>query len=100
LGFNGQAYLFTLYVNALERESPRPEDYVFDLPEDDAFMVLRVAQQTADGPQVIFQRKLVCGLEYEAADMALVFRMLRVDRRNLNGSGAFGSQVVGGIAAR
>jgi hypothetical protein len=39
-------------------------------------------------------------LEYEADDLMLVFTRMTVHPLNLNGSGAFGSTVVGGVAAR
>lgn len=100
LNFNNQVYQIMFYVNALETEEPRPDDYIYDLPEAGAYMVMHAARQTPEGLQVIFQRKLVLNLEYEAAEVAFLFRTIRVAKQNLNGVGAFGSQVIGGIGAR
>ncbi len=100
LTFHQKSYQFLLYVNALEREAELPDDYVFHLPEPGAFMVMRVARAGPGESQVIFQRKLVLNLEYEADEVAFVFRTLEVAKGNLNGAGAFGSQVIGGIASR
>ena len=63
-------------------------------------MVMRVSREGSATPHIIFQRKLVLNLEYEAAELAFVFRRLRVVRRNLNGIGPFGSEVRGGVALR
>ena len=112
LNFNGNVYQIWLYVNVLEEGVETADDYLYNLPvhekfpnsisetSRDAFMVMRVAQEGAGGPAVIFQRKLVPNLEYEAAELVFVFRKMVVARRNLNGVGAFGSQVIGGVATR
>jgi hypothetical protein len=100
LGFGDATYHVTLYVNVLEDAPPEAEDVVYELPRPDAFMVMTVAREAPAEPDVIFRRKLVLDHEYEARELAFVFRELRVDRRNLNGIGSFGSSVTGGVAAR
>jgi hypothetical protein len=100
VGFRDRTYGVLLYVNVLEADTEVAEDHVYELPTPGAFMVMRVTRETGDGPRVILQRKLVPNLEYEAAEVAFVFRQMRVARRNLNGIGAHGSQVTGGIAER
>jgi hypothetical protein len=100
VGFRDRTYSILLYVNVLETDTETPEDHVYELPAAGAFMVMRVTRETGEGPRVILQRKLVPNLEYEAAEVAFVFRRLRVARRNLNGVGAHGSEVTGGIAER
>ena len=99
LNFNGRTYQVVLYVNILE-DTPVPTDEIYTLPEKGAFMVMRVLQEDIAGARVIFQRKLVPNLEYEADEVAFVFRQMRVAKSNLNGVGSFRSQVIGGIAAR
>jgi hypothetical protein len=101
LNFNNQSYQMLFYVNIRETDTSLEKD-VFELPDADtnAFLVMHVARLTDAGPQVIFRRKLVPNLEYTAAEVAFIFRTMRVARKNLNGVGAFGSQIIGGIAAR
>lgn len=100
LAFLGNTYEFGFYVNALEKDNDIPLDHVFDLPADGAYLVMRVARVIAGSRTVFFQRKLVPNLEYESGDLAFVFRRIRVARRNLNGFGSFGSDIVGGVAQR
>jgi hypothetical protein len=100
LTFNGRTYQFLLYVNLPEAQLDEHEETIYELPQPGAFIVLRVVRETLDGPVTIFQRKLVPHLEYEAAELALIFDTMRVARLNLNGVGAFGSQLSGRIAAR
>ncbi len=70
-----------------------------DLPQ--AYLVVRVDQSMPDGSSVLlFLRKVVPELEYEAGTIALIFPTQSVAVQNLNGQGSFGSQVTGGIAAR
>ncbi|MFN2496345.1 MAG: hypothetical protein ABR608_10640, partial [Pseudonocardiaceae bacterium] len=71
-----------------------------DLPSAGAFLVLSVDREESGGLVTILRRKLVPEVEYLAAELALVFRSMRLDLRNLNGVGAFGSEVVGGVAPR
>lgn len=103
LSFNGNTYQVVLYVNILEDGSEGPDagtGNMYTLPKKGAFMVMRVSREDAAGATVIFQRKLVPNCEYEAQDLAFVFRQMRIARENLNGAGAFGSAVIGGIATR
>ena len=100
LSFLDNTYQIALYVNALEGSTPRPDDYLYQLPAPDAFLVMTVQREGAAGAAVIFRRKVVCNLEYEAAELAFLFRTITVAKRNLNGVGSFGSQIIGGIAAR
>jgi hypothetical protein len=100
LTFNGRTYQILLYANLPEELVEAAEDQVFDLPAPHAFMVMRVARETTGQPEVIFHRKLVPNIDYEAQELAFRFDTMRVARRNLNGAGSFGSQVTGGVAAR
>jgi hypothetical protein len=100
LSFNGIVYQVLLYVNVLDDAAAVPDDYLYTLPAPGVFMVMRVAREDTGGPVVIFQRKLVPNLEYEAAEVAFLFQQMQVAKRNLNGVGTFGSQVIGGIATR
>jgi hypothetical protein len=99
LDFKGSTYRIVLYVNAPE-DPTVPLEHIYDLPEGEAFMVMRVEREGPGKAQVMFQRKLVPNQRYEAAELIFVFREMRVARRNLNGIGALGSRVAGGIAAR
>ena len=72
---------------------------MYDLPEPGAFLVMQVRREL-EPPAVIFNRKIVRNLEYEAHELAFLFRVMRVARRNLNGVGSFGSQIVAGVALR
>lgn len=99
LNFNGQSYQIAIYVNVQEGTQPDADD-CYTLPAPGAFMVMRVLREGSAGTTVIFQRKLILNLEYEVADVAFLFTQMRVARNNLNGVGSFGSQVIGGIAAR
>jgi hypothetical protein len=124
LAFGGRAYAVSFYVNIPEEQLATPPDHVYDLFADegltpklddiaaerllrtdafanpDAFMVMRVEREGDAGPEVIFRRKLTRGVEYVAAELAFTFREIKVARGNLNGVGAFGSVVVGGVATR
>ena len=102
LSLERQIYRITLYVNVSESLLERtPLDAILDLPLEDAFMVVRVARESgAATPETIFQRKVVQGVDYGAAELALRFSELRVARRNINGPGPHGSSVKGGVAAR
>lgn len=100
LNFNQRTYRILLYVNVLERDLETTDDHIYHLPEPGAFLVMQVAREAAEGLEIIFWRKLVLHLEYEVAELAFVFRELQVAKRNINGVGAFGSHVVGGVAVR
>jgi hypothetical protein len=100
LEFEGRTYRISLYVNTPEPLIDPPDDEILDLGDDvtaaGSSMVMRVVRE---GPQeaVIFRRKVVTGVEYDADELAFVFRSLKVARRNLNGVGAAGSVVIAGI---
>jgi hypothetical protein len=103
---DGTTYRITLYVNAPEEDLPEPGAVgatVLDLgargPQR-AFMVVAVARQDPSGETPLLRTRIVPGLEYRAGDIVLTFRTLRVAVRNLNAAGAFGSDVVGGVAVR
>jgi hypothetical protein len=69
------------------------------LPDAQRFLVVRVDVLGPDGTQqTVFLRKVVPSLEYRAGALALTFPTQIVARRNLNGAGNFGSNVVGGVA--
>jgi len=93
-------YRFTLYVNVAEEALPADLGSVLDLATGRAFLALAVARQDAGGETVLLRRRVVPGLEYRAGDLMVTFRTVRVAVRNLNGVGAFGSQIVGGVALR
>lgn len=106
LDLGGRVYRVLLYVNVPEEEVEPPPDAVYDLFSDDptqrrgAFLVMRVSREGPAAPEVIFQRKLQPDVEYTAAELTFTFREAVVDRRNLNGAGAFGSHILGGVATR
>jgi hypothetical protein len=105
LQLGNQVYQLVLYVNAAEELlEGTPVEAVLDLPRPagDAYLVLRVEREATAGaePAVLLVRKLVPGLDYEAGQLAFTFTEMRVAVRNLNGAGAYGSSVKGGVALR
>jgi hypothetical protein len=95
----GVRYQFALYVDVPER-ALGPIDELMVLPDAQRFLVVRVDILGPDGAQqTVFLRKVVPSLEYRAGGLALTFPTQIVARRNLNGAGAFGSNVIGGVAA-
>jgi hypothetical protein len=100
LAVGDRLYQFRLYANiAEELLDPAPVGPI-DLPAPGAFLVLRVDREEPSGLVTLLQRKLVPDIEYEAAELVLTFRTMRLDPRNLNGFGPFGSRIVGGVARR
>ena len=93
------SYVITLRVNVAD-EALAGAGQVLQLPQPGAFMVMVATREGPGQAQVIFQRKLVLGHEYGAAELALVFQELTVDQRNLNAAGTFGSRVTAGVATR
>jgi len=70
------------------------------LPDAQRFLVVRVDVLGAGGAaQTIFLRKVVTSLEYRAGGLGLFFPTQIVARRNLNGVGSFGSNVIGGVSS-
>lgn len=98
--FGGQTYRFSIYADVAAGLVRGQADFI-DLPSMTAFLVVRVEAERADGvSDVIFLRKVVPELEYEAGGIALRFRQQHLALKNLNGRGNFGSQITGEIAAR
>ncbi|MET8997638.1 hypothetical protein [Amycolatopsis sp. Hca4] len=95
----GRTYRFRLYANIAEEQLENTTG-LLELPADGAFLVLSVDREEPAGPTTILRRKLVPGITYHAGELALTFPTMQLDPRNLNGVGEFGSQVVGGVAAR
>jgi hypothetical protein len=96
---NGVNYQFSLYVDA-----PEPAlgsiDELMVLPDAQRFLVVRVDVLGTDGTtQTIFLRKIVPSLEYSVRGIGLYFPTQIVARRNLNGVGSFGSNIVAGVAS-
>jgi hypothetical protein len=92
-------YVVSLYVNVLDRsllQSGQP----LALPRPGAFMVMAVSRDAGATPVPLFRRKLVLRHEYETSQLAFVFQEILVHSQNLNGAGAFGSRVLGGVAER
>jgi hypothetical protein len=70
------------------------------LPDAQRFLVVRVDVLRTDGTaQTVFLRKVVPSLEYRAGGLGLYFPTQIVARRNLNGLGSFGSNVIGGVTS-
>lgn len=98
LALGGVRYEFALYVNVPET-ALGDIDEVMSLPDSQRFLVVRIDMLAADGtPEPVFLRKVVPSLEYRAGALALTFPTQQVARRNLNGAGNFGTQVIGGVA--
>ncbi len=99
--FNNLTYHFRLYVCVSGDLSPEPTAMLHLPGSGEAYMVVRVEIEQADGVRrSIFLRKIIPGLEYETGDIVLRFDTCRVAVQNLNGFGDFGSRVSGGMAAR
>jgi hypothetical protein len=100
LAWSGRDYQFRLYASVAEEVVAGTPAGPIDLPVRGAFLVLSVEREEPGGLVPILRRKLVPGVEYKAAELALTFRVLRFDMRNLNAAGSFGSVVIGGVADR
>ncbi|MCM6771970.1 hypothetical protein NDR87_03245 [Nocardia sp. CDC159] len=99
ISLGGRIYLLSAHVNVTDETllaQPKP----LALPSPGAFLALAVTTEEAGRTRVLFRRKLVPDLEYQARELALVFTELAVHPLNINGSGAHGSSVVGGVALR
>lgn len=95
---SGVNYQFRLYVNVPEA-ALGPIDELMTLPDPLRFLVVRIDTADADGsPQTPFLRKVTPSLEYRVGALWLTFPTQVVAPRNLNGAGAFGTNVVGGVA--
>ena len=93
-----RTYVLTLQVDVAEELLAGATTLV--LPQPGAFMVASVSRDDPAGSVVLFRRKLVPGLIYDAGELALTVRSMVVDVRNLNSPGTYGSQVVAGVASR
>jgi hypothetical protein len=98
----GRSYRFVLYVNVAEDLlTALPDDAVLDLPQERAYLVLVVDREAeTEQPVRLLRRKLVPGGEYDAGELSVRFTDMAVAKRNLNGVGANGSNVKGGVALR
>ena len=96
---NGVSYQFLLYVDVPE-SALGSIDELMVLPDAQRFLVVRVDILAADGTtQTVFLRKIVPSLEYSVRGIGLYFPTQIVARRNLNGVGSFGSNIVAGVAS-
>jgi hypothetical protein len=98
--FAGVRYTFRLYMNTPEGTLGDLEAR-FTLPDAQRHLVVRCDASIAGSePRTVFLRKVVPSLEYEVGIIALYFPSQIIACRNVNGVGVFGSNVIGGIAAR
>ena len=96
---NGVNYQFSLYVDVPEA-ALGPIDELMLLPDAQRFLVVRVDVFGTDGTtQTVFLRKVVPSLEYSVRGIVIYFPTQIVARRNLNGVGSFGSNIVAGVAS-
>ncbi len=104
------SYDFGVYANINADESDPPQT-LYDLAapagptgsaDPPGYLVLRIARQGPDGPQVIFLRKLVPEPEliHYGAELAVKAVTAILARGNMNGTGSYGSQIVIGVAQR
>jgi hypothetical protein len=100
LSLGGRTYQFRLYASVSEEVLEAAAGDLLELPAPGAYLVLRVDREEPAGLAPILRRKLVPGVTYRAAELALTFPTMVLDPRNLNGAGAFGSRVTGGVALR
>ncbi len=100
LSIGGRIYRLTLYATVSEsRLLDASPEAVLDLRAEDAYLVMRVLRESdAPEPAVIFQRRLVLGLDYVAQELRFRFDEMKVAVANLNAPGAHGSSVKGGVA--
>jgi hypothetical protein len=97
---DGASYQFTLYVD-IDSTVLEGVASVLPLPSQSAFLVARVERLLPDGTsRIVFMRKVVPELEYQAENIALMFPQQVIVKDNINALGDFGSQVVGGVAPR
>ncbi|MER5199989.1 hypothetical protein ACWD3J_41540 [Streptomyces sp. NPDC002755] len=98
LRFGERVYRIELYVNAAEETVAAGG--VLDLLGGGPFLVIAVAREEPGGLVPLLRRKAVRDLPCPAGELQLVFREARVDVRNLNGTGSYGSKVLAGVGAR
>jgi hypothetical protein len=96
---NGASYTFLLYVNAPEASLGDMSESM-NLPDVQRFLVVRVDLAQAGGSTTtVFIRKVTSSLEYRVRQIGLYFPTQIVARQNLNQTGVFGSNVIGGVAS-
>jgi hypothetical protein len=99
LAVGAAAYTVALTVTVVE-ESMLAGGAPLVLPAPGAYAVLTVTRESPGPAAVVLRRKLVTGLEYAAAELALVAREMVVDPRNLGAAGTFGSRMDLGVRSR
>ncbi|MFS8197506.1 hypothetical protein ACLVWQ_02345 [Streptomyces sp. CWNU-52B] len=87
-----------LYVNAAEETVAAGG--VLDLLGGGPFLVVAVAREEPGGLVPLVRRRAVRGLPCPVGAFRLVFREARVDVRNLNGTGGYGSTVLAEVSTR
>jgi hypothetical protein len=99
--FDGATYRLRLHANLSAEELAEGHDF-YDLPTaSGGHLVVRVEREEPGGARtLLFQRKVVPGLAYEAGPVLLTFPDQRLARANVNGRGPAGSHLSGGIARR
>ena len=99
VALDGQTYLLSFSVTILDEDLLSAAEPLA-LPQPDAYVVLTVSRPDGDSDRTLLRRKLAPYVEYETDELAFVFTELAVHPRNVNGTGAFGSRIMGGVAAR
>jgi hypothetical protein len=99
MALDGQTYLLSFSVTVLDEELLTATEPL-ELPRQDAYAVLTVSRPDGNGERTLLRRKLAPFVEYETDELAFMFTELAVHPRNINGTGAFGSRITGGVAAR
>jgi hypothetical protein len=95
LSVEEKTYQLSLSVTVID-EGLLEADEPLEMPQRAAYAVLTVT----DGERTLLRRKVAPYVEYEADELAFVFTEVAVHPGNINGSGAFGSRITGGVAAR
>ncbi len=99
MSLGGQTYLLSFSMTVLDEELLTTTEPL-DLPQPDAYAVLTVSRPDGNSERTLLRRKLAPYVEYETDELAFMFTELAVHPRNVNGTGAFGSRLTGGVAAR
>ena len=99
LALGAATYIVTLTVTVVE-ESLLDGGAPLVMPQPGAFMTAAVTRESPGPERTLLRRKLVPGLELAGAEVVLKAVTMIVDPRNLGAAGAYGSQVLLGVAAR
>lgn len=103
----GMSYIVLLYPSIpAPLFATLPEH--FTLSGTQGYLVMNVATDPITGDrEVLLIRKVVLGLEYDCGPVFVTFpdgpiaeNNLRLSPSNFNGTGTFGTRVIGGISAR